>query len=123
MSHIRILIADDHAVVRRGLVRLFADQPDLRVVAEAADGRAALAAAVRCNPHVTLLDLRMPGLSGPATIRELREQCPLTRILVLSMYDEPHYVRVALAAGADTYLPKRASSHALLEAIRRLYLG
>lgn len=123
MSRIRILIADDHAVVREGLARMLADQADLRVVAGAADGSAALAAALSCDPHVVLLDLRMPGLGGVAAIRKLREQCPRMRILVLSMYEEQHYVRAALAAGAHAYLPKRASSQELLEAIRQLHSG
>jgi DNA-binding NarL/FixJ family response regulator len=123
MSRIRILIADDHAVVREGLARMLADQPDLRVVAQAEDGSAALAAAVSCDPHVALLDLRMPGLGGVAAIKKLREQCPRMRILVLSMYEEQHYQRAALSAGAHAYLPKRASSQTLLDTIRRLHTG
>lgn len=123
MSRIRILIADDHAVVREGLARMIADQPDMRVVAETADGDAAVAAAVSCEPHVALLDMRMPGLGGVTAIRRLREQCPRTRVLVLSMYEDPHYVRAALAAGAHAYLGKRTGSAELLSAIRRLHAG
>jgi DNA-binding NarL/FixJ family response regulator len=123
MSRIRLLIADDHAVVREGLARMLADQPDMRVVAEAEDGSAALSAAISCDPHVALLDLRMPGLGGVAAIKKLREQCPRMRILVLSMYEEQHYQRAALAAGAHAYLPKRVSSQTLLETIRRLHTG
>jgi DNA-binding NarL/FixJ family response regulator len=123
MSRIRILIADDHAVVREGLARMIADQPDMRVVAETADGEAAIAAAVSCEPHVILLDMRMPGLGGVAAIRRMREQCPRTRVLVLSMYEDPHYVRAALAAGAHAYLGKRTGSAELLGAIRHLHGG
>lgn len=123
MSRIRILIADDHAVVREGLARMIADQPDMRVVAETADGDAAIAAAVSCEPHVALLDMRMPGLGGVAAIRRMREQSPRTRVLVLSMYEDPHYVRAALAAGAHAYLGKRTGSAELLGAIRRLHAG
>lgn len=123
MSRIRILIADDHAVVREGLARMIADQPDMRVVAETADGEAAIAAAVSCEPHVALLDMRMPGLGGVAAIRRMREQAPRTRVLVLSMYEEPHYVRAALAAGAHAYLGKRTGSAELLGTIRRLHAG
>lgn len=123
MSRIRILIADDHAVVREGLARMIADQPDMRVVAETADGEAAVAAAVSCDAHVALLDMRMPGLGGVSAIRRLREQAPRTRVLVLSMYEDPHYVRAALAAGAHAYLGKRTGSAELLLAIRRLHAG
>jgi DNA-binding NarL/FixJ family response regulator len=123
MSRIRILIADDHAMVREGLARVIADQPDLRVVAQVADGAAAVAAAVSCDPHVALLDMRMPGLGGVAVIKRLRVECPRTRLLVLSMYEEQHYVRAAMAAGAHAYLAKRSSSQTLLDAIRRLHAG
>jgi two-component system response regulator NreC len=123
MSRIRILIADDHAVVREGLARMIADQPDMRVVAETADGEAAVTAAVSCEPHVALLDMRMPGLGGVAAIKRMREQAPRTRVLVLSMYEDPHYVRAALAAGAHAYLGKRTGSAELLAAIRRLHAG
>jgi DNA-binding NarL/FixJ family response regulator len=123
MARIRILVADDHAVVREGLSRLIADQPDMRVVAEAADGEAALLASRECDPHVALLDMRMPSLGGVAAIRRLRQCCPRTRILVLSMYEDQHYVRAALAAGAHAYLAKRSSSDELLSAIRRLHAG
>lgn len=123
MSRIRILIADDHAVVREGLARMIADQPDMRVIAEVADGEAAVAAAMRSDPHVALLDMRMPGLGGVAAIRRMREQCPRVRVLVLSMYEDAHYVRAALAAGAHAYLGKRTGSVALLDAIRKLHMG
>src|ERR1700753_2567401 len=117
MSRIRILIADDHAVVREGLARVMADQPDLRVVAPAGDGEAAIAAAIRCDPHVAVLDMRMPGLGGVAAIKRLRAQCPRMRLLVLSMYEEQHYARAALAAGAHAYLGKRTSARDLLDTI------
>ena len=123
MARIRILIADDHAVVREGLARLIADQPDMRVVAQAADGSAAVAAAETTDPHVVLLDMRMPGLGGVAAIRRLRDSCPRSRVLVLSMYDDASYARAALAAGAHAYLAKRASSDELLDSIRRLHAG
>jgi two-component system, NarL family, response regulator NreC len=122
MGRIRILIADDHAMVREGLARVIADQSDMRVVAQVEDGLAALSAAQQADPHVLLLDMRMPGLGGVAAIRRLRECCPRARILVLSMYDDPHYVRSALAAGAHAYLAKRSSSEELLAAIRQLHV-
>ena len=123
MARIRILIADDHTVVREGLARMLADQPDLWVVATAADGEAAVAAAKSCDPHVALMDMRMPGLGGVAAIRRMREECPRTKLLVLSMYEDPHYVRAALAAGAHGYLGKRTGGDALLAAVRSLHAG
>ena len=123
MSRMRILIADDHAVVREGLARVLSDQPDLRVVAEASNGDDAVAAARTSDPHVVLLDMRMPGLGGAAAIRRLRETCPRARILVLSMYEDPHYRRAALAAGAHAYLGKSAGSAVLLRALRALHAG
>jgi DNA-binding NarL/FixJ family response regulator len=118
-----VLIADDHAVVREGLARLIGDQPDMRVVAQACDGEAALAGCLEHDPQIALLDLRMPGLGGVAAIRRLREACPGVRVLVLSMYEDPHYVRAARAAGAHAYLAKRSGSATLLAAIRALHAG
>jgi DNA-binding NarL/FixJ family response regulator len=123
MARIRILIVDDHAVVRDGLARLIADQSDMRVAGQAADGEAAIAASLECDPHVVLLDMRMPGLGGVAALRRLRQSCPRARVLVLSMYEDPHYARAALAAGAHAYMPKRASSDELLAVIRKLHAG
>ncbi|HET6333906.1 MAG TPA: response regulator transcription factor [Polyangiales bacterium] len=123
MSRIRILIADDHAVVREGLVRVLSDQQDMRVVAEASNGDEAIAAARTSDPHLVLLDMRMPGLGGAAAIRKLRECCPRVRVLVLSMYEDPHYRRAALAAGAHGYLGKSSSSDELVRAIRSLNAG
>jgi DNA-binding NarL/FixJ family response regulator len=123
MARIRILIADDHAVVREGLARVLSDQADMRVVAQVADGEAALVASRENDPHVALLDMRMPGLGGVALIRRLRESCPRTRMLVLSMYEDQHYARAALAAGAHAYLGKSSSSSVLLTAIRSLHAG
>jgi DNA-binding NarL/FixJ family response regulator len=95
----------------------------MRVVGQVADGNRALEVARETDPHVVLLDMRMPQLGGVAAIRRLREACPRSRILVLSMYDDPHYVRSALAAGAQAYLAKRSSSQQLLAAIRQLHSG
>ncbi|HEX4355418.1 MAG TPA: response regulator transcription factor, partial [Polyangiales bacterium] len=83
----------------------------------------ALLASRESDPHVALLDMRMPGLGGVAAIRKLRAECPRMRLLVLSMYEDEHYVRSALAAGAHAYLGKRSSGAALLAAIRQLHAG
>jgi DNA-binding NarL/FixJ family response regulator len=123
MSRMRILIADDHAVVREGLVRVLSDHEDMRVVAQASNGEEAIAAARTSDPHIVLLDMRMPGLGGASAIRKLRESCPRVRVLVLSMYEDPHYRRAALAAGAHGYLGKSSSSEELVRAIRSLHAG
>jgi DNA-binding NarL/FixJ family response regulator len=123
MSGIRILIADDHAIVRECLSLMIGDQPDMHLVAEASDGETASNAAVSCKPHVAILDMCMPGAGWVATIRRMREKSPSTRVLVLSMYEDPHYVSAALAAGAHAYLSKRTGSAELLTAIRGLYTG
>jgi DNA-binding NarL/FixJ family response regulator len=123
MPKIRVLVADDHAVVREGLSRLISDQFDMYVVGEAADGASAAELAAAVAPHVVLLDMRMPGLGGVAAIKRVRERCPAARVLVLSMYEDAGYARAALAAGAHAYLGKREGSAGLLAAIRAVARG
>jgi DNA-binding NarL/FixJ family response regulator len=123
MSRIRVLVADDHAMVREGLARLIADQRDMYVVAEAADGEAAVRRSCIHEPHVVVLDFRMPGSAGATAIQRLRQSCPGVRVLVLSMYEDASYVRAALAAGAHAYVAKRAGASTLLAAIRALSAG
>ena len=123
MSRIRVLIADDHQVVREGLQSVIEREPDLRVIALAADGEQALAAAAEHAPHVAVIDMRMPKLGGVAAIRKLRERCPETKVLVLSMYDDERYTRAALDAGAGGYVSKQAGAASLLAAIRALHAG
>jgi DNA-binding NarL/FixJ family response regulator len=123
MSRIRVLIADDHQVVREGLQSVIEREPDMRVVALAADGEQALLAAREHAPHVAVVDMRMPKLGGVAAIKKLREGCPETKVLVLSMYDDPRYARAALDAGASGYVSKHSAATTLLEAIRTLHAG
>lgn len=120
---IRLVIADDHAIVRAGLRAMFAAEADLQVVGEAADGRAAVDEVARCAPDVLLLDLSMPGLNGVEALRRLRSAAPSTRVLVLSMHGSPDYVRPALAAGAAGYLVKGAGLDHLLAALRSVAKG
>lgn len=123
MSRIRILIADDHAVVRDGLALVIGSEPDMHVAALASDGEEALAQASEHAPDVVILDMRMPKLGGVAAIRALHERCPETKILVLSMYDDERLASAALAAGAHGYVGKNARSGVLLRAIRAVYRG
>lgn len=123
MSKIRVLIADDHQVVREGLERVVAHEPDMRVAALAADGEEALRAVSEHAPHVAVVDMRMPVLGGVALIRRLRECSSSLRVLVLSMYEDERYRKAALGAGAHGYLSKRAGAATLLRAIRELHGG
>ena len=120
---IRVLIADDHVVVLEGLGAMIGRQPDMRVVAEAHDGRQAVELWKKYRPDVTLLDLRMPELDGLGAINELRGLDPAVRIIVLTTYDTDELIFRALKAGAKAYLLKDARREELLECIRRVHGG
>lgn len=123
MTKIRVLIADDHAVLRSGLRLLINSQPDLEVVGEAADGPEALRQAADLCPDVLTLDIAMPGNNITELLGQLRQHCPKTRVLVLTMHDSPTYLRLALAAGAAGFLVKTAADTELLSAIRAVHRG
>jgi two-component system, NarL family, response regulator NreC len=120
---IRILLADDHPIVRSGLRALVDTQRDMEVVGEAADGAEAVEQAERLRPDVLLLDLSMPRLGGLAAIRFVAAKAPGTKVLVLTMHDEPAYLRQALAAGSAGYLAKMAVDIELVAAIRAVCRG
>ncbi len=120
---IRLLVADDHALVREGLLRILAAASDIEVAGEAANGDETLAL-VRDNDYdLALVDLSMPGLSGLDLIKRLRLEKPKLRILVLSMHGESQYAARALKAGASGYLTKDAAAAQLLGAIRKVAAG
>jgi DNA-binding NarL/FixJ family response regulator len=120
---IKVLVVDDHPVVRQGL-RTFLDlQGDITVVGEAADGDAAVAAAERLRPDVVLLDLRMPGADGVAALRGLRERGSTARVLVITSFTEPAAVLPAVRAGAAGYVYKDVDPPALAAAIRSVHAG
>ena len=123
MTGVRILIVDDHPVVRDGLHGMLAGEPDLEVVGEAADGQEALEVALALRPDVILLDLRMPRLGGAGTIRALAAQGSDARVLVLTTYDTDADVVPALEAGATGYLLKDAPRLDLVRAIRAAARG
>ena len=120
---IRILITDDHPVVREGMASLIQHEHDMTVVGEAANGDEALALFRQHRPDITLMDLRMPGAGGVAAIAVIRDEFPHARVIVLTTFDENEDIRRALHAGAKGYLLKDAGREALLEAIRAVHAG
>jgi DNA-binding NarL/FixJ family response regulator len=119
----RVLIADDHPIVRDGVRRVLEARPDFNVVAEAADGATAVARAVAERVDLAVLDVAMPGTSGLAAARELAARSPATRTLMLSMYDDEEYLFDALAAGASGYVLKTTVDRDLVEACRAVLRG
>ncbi len=119
----RLLIADDHGVVRGGLKLLLDRQPDLEVVAEAGDGAEAVAEALSCRPDLCILDVAMPKLTGIQATREIKTQAPDIDVLILSMHDDERYIFEALKAGASGYVLKREADHDLVEAVRAVGRG
>ncbi len=123
MERLRVAIADDHSLVREGLTRLLSGDPGIEVVAATGDASSAVACLADLSPDVLLLDLAMPGLDGLSAIPRLREACPRTRILILSMYDEPEVAAEAIERGACGLVSKAACAQALVEAIHRVARG
>jgi DNA-binding NarL/FixJ family response regulator len=123
MPRYRILIADDHAILREGVRALLATADDLEVVGEAADGREAVDLAQQLDPDVILMDVAMPGLGGLEATLEIRRRVPRAKILVLSQYGEPEYVRRFLKAGVSGYVLKKAAGADLVSAIRAVMRG
>jgi DNA-binding NarL/FixJ family response regulator len=120
---VRILIADDHPVVRAGLEGMLSKQPDLEVVGEAENGREAVELVDRLSPDVVLMDLRMPEMEGVAAIEEIAARHPGTRVLVLTTYDSDADILRAVEAGATGYLLKDAPREELYEAVRTIAAG
>jgi DNA-binding NarL/FixJ family response regulator len=119
----RLLIADDHGVVRGGLKLLLDRQPDLDVVAEAQDGAEAVAQALLHRPDICILDVAMPKLTGIQAAREIKAQAPEIDVLILSMHDDERYIFEALKAGASGYVLKSEADQALVKAVRAVRSG
>jgi two-component system response regulator NreC len=119
---IRILIADDHAVLRAGLRMLLKAQGDLDVVAEASDAKEAVQLARKFSPDVIVMDVAMPD-GGPTAVSRALRASPASRVLVLTMYDDPAYARAMLSAGAHGYVVKKAADSELISAIRAIHKG
>jgi len=122
-SKIRVLIADDHAILRSGLRMLIESQADMKVVAEAENGNEAIQIAQKCSPDIVILDVTMPERGGLHAIEQILKQSPNTRILVLTMHEEAAYMRTALAAGASGYVLKKSVDADLLSGIRAIHKG
>ena len=123
MDKIRILLADDHTILRSGIRALLENEPGLSVIGEAEDGRAAVSMACKLKPNVVLMDIAMPLLNGLEATRQIKIQCPDVKVLVLSMHDNEEYIRQALEAGAMGYILKDAAPGELIGAIRSVYRG
>ena len=123
MNPVRILLADDHTVMRNGLRLLLERQPNLKVVGEAADGRQAVALSESANPDVVIMDIGMPNLNGIEAARQIVTHNPRTAIAILSMHSDESYVIRALKAGARAYLLKDSAEADLLAAVRALSEG
>jgi DNA-binding NarL/FixJ family response regulator len=119
----KILIADDHGIVRGGMKLLIDRQPDMEVIAEAEDGVDAFEQAVREKPDLCILDVSMPRMTGLQAARQIKAHLPATQVLMLSMHDDQKYVFDALKAGASGYVLKREVDTALLDAIRAVSRG
>jgi DNA-binding NarL/FixJ family response regulator len=119
----RILVADDHGIVRSGIKLLLETQPDLQVVAEAADGADAVEQALASRPDLCILDVGMPKLTGLQAAREIRRNMPDVRVLILSMHDDERYLFEALKAGASGYVLKREAGQDLVGAVRAVGRG
>ncbi len=123
MREIRLVLADDHNVMRRGLRLLLESQPGFLVVGEAADGRQAVEQALALKPDVVVLDIAMPNMSGTEAAQRIREALPATAIVILSMHSDESYVLRALKAGAKAYLLKDSAEGDLVDAIRAVSEG
>jgi two-component system response regulator NreC len=119
----RIIIAEDHTILREGLCALISSQEDLEVVGEAGDGREAIRQVEGLEPDLILMDLSMPRMSGVEAIREIRKRTPKTKILALTVHKTEEFILEVLQAGADGYIPKDASSNELMMAIRSVLEG
>ena len=120
---IKVLVADDHTMVRNGICAVLALQKDVELVGEAADGQDALEKVLRFAPNVALMDIVMPVMSGLEATKQITKECPQTKVLILTQYDEEENMQVARKAGAYGFIPKRAASSELMTGIRAVNSG
>jgi len=123
MSSIRILIVDDHPIMRVGITALLASSKEMEVIAQAGSGEEAVKLHARYSPDITLMDLRLPGISGVETIRSIRGQSPKSRFIVLTTYEGDEDIYQAMEAGASGYLVKGMPQEMLVNAIKKVHAG
>ena len=123
MNRVRVLLADDHTLIRAGLRMVVASEPDLTVVGEASDGREAVAMAAKLKPDVVVMDIGMPSLNGIEACRQIHDALPQTQVVMLSMHSDEGYVLRALKAGARAYLLKDSAEADLARAIHAVVAG
>ncbi|MCD6049185.1 MAG: LuxR family transcriptional regulator [Verrucomicrobia bacterium] len=123
MNRITVLLAEDHQIVREGFRALLKDEPDIEMVGEAENGRQAIQLIRKLRPQVVVIDIAMPLLNGFATTRQIREDFPETKVLILSAHNDDAYVEQMTMLGASGFLLKQASAHVLPQAIRDVYQG
>jgi DNA-binding NarL/FixJ family response regulator len=123
MAPIRVIIVDDHVVVRRGLCSMLADAEDVEIVGEASDSGEAIERVAQLCPDILLLDIRMPGMDGLRLLRCLKERTPDLKVIILTNYDDEQFLLEAFRAGAYGYLMKNVGREDLLEALRTTYQG
>lgn len=122
-SRIRVLVADDHTLLRQGVRALLEREADIKVIGEARNGREAVSKVAAFRPDVVIMDIAMPRLNGFEATKRICEESPNTRVVVLSMYREEHHVQALLRAGARGYVPKHAPISDLLAAVRAVHTG
>lgn len=123
MGKIKILIADDHAVVREGTRRVLEQEPDLDVIGEAGDGEEAVELTTSLKPDVAIIDISMPKMDGIEATRRIKATCPSVNVLILTAYDDDQFIFSLLEAGAAGYLLKTVRSRELVDAVRAVYSG
>lgn len=123
MSKIKVLIADDHTLMRSGLRLMLSGQQDIEVVGEAADGNEAIALAEKNLPDIVLLDISMPEMNGLECLKVLSVKCPGTKAILLTMHEDARYIKEGFALGAMGYILKKAADDVLYQAIRAVYAG
>lgn len=123
METIRIVLAEDHTIVREGLRSLLGQEAGFEVIAEAEDGREAVRTAEQLQPDIVLMDFSMPGLNGLEATRQIKQRAPSVKVLILTRHANQEYIRSILSAGASGYLVKKSASAQLVSAIKSVYRG